>query len=76
MGNIDKAKQILERFKDEDGILIIHYSIALICFSLGENDYGFERLEKAYEAREQPMRMLKVDPLLNNIRTDPRFMTF
>jgi serine/threonine-protein kinase len=73
MGNIDEAKQILEKFKDEDGILLLHYSIALICFFLGDDDCGFDRLERAYEAREPSMRMLKVDPLFDNVRTNPRF---
>jgi serine/threonine protein kinase/tetratricopeptide (TPR) repeat protein len=73
MGNIDEAKQILEKFKDEDGILSLHYLTALIYFSLGENDHGFDRLEKAYKEREQPMRMLKVDPLFDNVRPDLRF---
>jgi len=73
MGDTDKAEQILEEFKDEDGIMNLHYSIALIHFFLGDNDRGFDRLEKAYEAHEISMRLLKVEPLFDNVRSDPRF---
>ena len=47
--------------------------MALIHFALGENDKGFERLEKAYEERDSRLRKLKTDPIFDNVRSDPRF---
>lgn len=49
------------------------YNIACIYAALGENDRAFEHLESAYGARSPELVMLKVDPSLDNIRSDPRF---
>jgi pentatricopeptide repeat protein len=40
---------------------------------LGNIDLAFEFLEKAYEARDWNMFDIKVDPLLDPLRSDPRF---
>jgi len=45
-----------------------------IYFALGENDRGFEWLDKAYQERGDWMTYLKVDPFFDNIRSDPRFI--
>jgi hypothetical protein len=39
---------------------------------LGEKDQAFSFLEKAYETR-QGIIWLKVEPMLDNIRSDPRY---
>lgn len=49
------------------------YSIAGVYAVLRENDLAFEWLEKAYEGRSFQLVSLKVDPSLDNIRSDPRF---
>jgi len=49
------------------------YSIAGIYAGLGEKDLAFEWLEKAYKARSFQLVSLKVDPSLDNIRSDSRF---
>jgi hypothetical protein len=41
---------------------------------LGENDQAFEWLQKACEERSSWLIWLKVDPRLDSLRTDPRFM--
>ena len=63
----------MEEFKDEDGILNLHYSFALIYFFLGDNDRGFDSLEKVYEAHEVSIRTLKVEPLFDDVRSESRF---
>jgi serine/threonine-protein kinase len=50
------------------------YDIALIHTGLGENDQAFEWLQKACEERSSWLIWLKVDPRLDSLRTDPRFM--
>ncbi len=40
----------------------------------GNKDKAFEYLEKSYQRREWGMAYLKVDPRLDNIRNDPRFV--
>ncbi len=40
---------------------------------LGEKDKAFAELNKSYENREYFMILLKVDPRLDPLRSDPRF---
>jgi serine/threonine protein kinase len=47
--------------------------IATVYFRLGENEEGWKWLEKAYDERSYPLTWLKVAPLYDNIRSDPRF---
>ena len=39
----------------------------------GESDKSFEWLERAYQQRDAGLPEIKDDPLLNNVRRDPRF---
>lgn len=47
--------------------------IAGVYLGLGENDETFVWLEKAYEARSPWLTGLKVAPLLDSLREDPRY---
>jgi DNA-binding winged helix-turn-helix (wHTH) protein/tetratricopeptide (TPR) repeat protein len=49
------------------------YSIALIYTTLGDKDEAFQWLESAYAEHDEDLFLLKVDPRLDNLRTDPRF---
>ena len=49
------------------------YLIAWVYAGLGDKDQAFASLEKAYEDRDEFMVMLKVDQLLDSLRSDPRF---
>ena len=40
---------------------------------LGETDLAFAALERSYEERRDRMVWLTVDPLLDPLRSDPRF---
>jgi hypothetical protein len=40
---------------------------------LADNDHAFARLQKAYEEGSDRMIWLNVDPLLDPLRSDPRF---
>ncbi|MGH9755415.1 MAG: TPR end-of-group domain-containing protein, partial [Blastocatellia bacterium] len=48
--------------------------IAAIYTGLGENDQAFEWLEHAYLDRSGWMIYLKVEPMLDSLRSDPRFI--
>jgi TolB-like protein/DNA-binding winged helix-turn-helix (wHTH) protein/Flp pilus assembly protein TadD len=56
---------------------IEHYSCAYEVgtgyFLLGQIDRGFRWLSNAYEGRSECMILLKVDPRLDNVRSDPRY---
>ena len=49
------------------------YNAATFYVALGDKDKAFAELSKSYENREPSMRSLKVDPLLDPLRDDPRF---
>jgi TolB-like protein/tetratricopeptide (TPR) repeat protein len=49
------------------------YSIALVYVGLGERDHALEWLERAYAERSPQLVVLKVEPRLDGIRSDPRF---
>jgi tetratricopeptide (TPR) repeat protein len=49
------------------------YSSALPYAALGEKDKAFSALERSYENNEIPIVLLKVDPRLDGLRSDPRF---
>jgi tetratricopeptide (TPR) repeat protein len=46
--------------------------IGLLYFRLGDRQKTFEWLEKAYQARETELLYLLVDPLCDDVRSDPR----
>jgi tetratricopeptide (TPR) repeat protein len=49
------------------------YPIAGIYVCLAEKELAFEWLEKAYEARDTNLGLIKVDPTVDPLRDDPRF---
>ncbi|MEP6719625.1 MAG: protein kinase, partial [bacterium] len=52
---------------------VADYSIALIYAALGEKDQAFELLDKSYRDHTVDMLTLYYDPLIDNLRSDPRF---
>jgi TolB-like protein/Tfp pilus assembly protein PilF len=50
------------------------YLVAVGFFYLGDNDKGFEWLERSYSERESGIMEIKNEQALNNIRTDPRYL--
>lgn len=49
------------------------YYFALVYAGFNQNDEAFKWLEKALQEHEGRMSMIKVDPLLDNLRSDARF---
>ena len=50
------------------------YHFAIVHTALGETDEAFARLEEAYAMRSEALVWLKVDPRLDPLRSDPRFI--
>ena len=48
-------------------------SLRAVYAGLGEKDQAFAWLEKAYEERTSRLSYLKVEPLWDPLRSDPRF---
>jgi len=74
-GNRKEAERILEELKEVSARRYVSlYSIALIHLVLGDKERALEWLERAYKERAFHMVCLKVDPRLDTLRTDPRFV--
>ena len=52
---------------------ISFYGPATIYAVLGDKDEAFRLLEKAYEQKFSELLYLAVDPILDGIRSDPRY---
>ena len=72
-GEKAEAREILERLKGQTDPYVPPYSVAVLYANLGENDHAFEYLHKAYEQGSFYMSVVKIDPELDPLRSDPRF---
>jgi tetratricopeptide (TPR) repeat protein len=61
-----KVEQLNGRF-DQSSLLLLAY------LGTGENEHALEQLEKAYAARSNAIVQIKLDPIYDPIRNDPRF---
>jgi tetratricopeptide (TPR) repeat protein len=69
-----EAQKLLDELKGmSEHRYVSPYAIALIYTGLGEKDQALAWLEKAYEARDGLLIWLKVEPLFDGLRSDPRF---
>jgi eukaryotic-like serine/threonine-protein kinase len=63
-------KELNERSRQELGY---SWAVACIYAGLGENDRAFAALENAYQERSGALQHSKVEPLMDPLRSDPRF---
>jgi DNA-binding winged helix-turn-helix (wHTH) protein/TolB-like protein/Flp pilus assembly protein TadD len=75
-GNTAGANAVLEgltsRSRDE---YVPAFSIALVYIGLGNRNRALDWLEKAYQDRSAYMVYAKTEPLLDPLRSDPRFIS-
>jgi tetratricopeptide (TPR) repeat protein len=69
-GRREDALRILAEVRDS---AINPVGVAYVYAALGEADAAFEWLEKAYERRQGELGWLQVAPVLDPLRSDPRF---
>jgi serine/threonine protein kinase/Flp pilus assembly protein TadD len=73
-GRRDEALKILDQLKQISKHRFVYaYGFAVVYAGLGEKDQAFQWLEKSYQDREPRITRLKVDPLVDNLHSDPRF---
>jgi TolB-like protein/Tfp pilus assembly protein PilF len=73
-GKRDNALEILNHYLDlSKKEFVWNANVAIIYIGLGKKDKAFEWLDKAYEQHEAWMILLKVDPIFDSLRSDPRF---
>ena len=66
----DALAELKERAKQE---YVPSYHIAIIHVGLGETDQALNWLEKAYAERSYWLTFLRVDPILDNLRSNTRY---
>ena len=71
-GNRSAAKAILKEL-EAGKQRVSEFEIAMIYIALGEKDRAFESLERAYNDRAWQLGLLKIEPIFDPIRSDPRF---
>jgi len=72
---VAEAREVISTLKENMTLknMNVTYGIALIYAGLSEKDGAFAWLEKAYQVRDKGLTYLKIDPLLDPLRSDPRF---
>jgi serine/threonine protein kinase/tetratricopeptide (TPR) repeat protein len=73
-GNRAEAIKIIDRLKEQsERQYVPAFNVALIYAGLGQNDLAFEWLDRAFEERSSWLVSLNVEPMLDSLRSDPRF---
>jgi TolB-like protein len=72
-GRRDDAERTIAAYTADAGS---PYGIAVAYAVLGERDLAFAWLERAYETRDQGVSLVRVDPMLDSLRSDPRYARF
>ena len=72
-----EARKILDQLKERSQQTYVQPMwLAVIHAALGEKDQAFDWMQKAYDDRSTWLVYLKVDPLFDPLRADPRFADF
>jgi thioredoxin-like negative regulator of GroEL len=72
LGNAKASQQALEKLIAKDAAHAA-YQVAEVYAWRGEKDKAFEWLERAYRQQDGGLASTKIDPLLDSLRSDPRF---
>jgi serine/threonine protein kinase/Flp pilus assembly protein TadD len=74
-GRKDEARKLLADFKEQSKTrYVLPYWMAVIYAGLNQKDDAFAWLEKAYQDREYWLCWMKMDPKLDSLRSDSRFI--
>jgi TolB-like protein/Flp pilus assembly protein TadD len=74
VGRNAEAHHVLETYLQQSSRTYVSwYGMAFIYAGLGDNNQVFACLEKAYEQHDVRLRDVKVEPLFESLRLDPRF---
>ena len=71
-----ETERVLSKFAEiEKRQYVVAYRLATLYAALGKKDKAFAELERSYEARDWDFNRLKVDPFVDSLRDDPRFVS-
>jgi len=75
MGETERAQQVVDKLLLMSKQTYVAPTLpAILYFVLGEDDRGFQMLDKAFEEYDSWLRLLKVEPIFDRVRSDPRFV--
>ena len=73
-GRKDEARKLLADLKEQSKRrYVASYWIAMIYVGLDEKDEAFAWLEKAYQERSFWLLWIKMEPMVDSLRSDARF---
>ncbi len=73
-GRRKEAEEIIAKFRElAKTNFISTYYTAIIYSALGDKDKAFAELQTAAENKDWSMQQMKIDPLMDPLRDDPRF---
>lgn len=73
-GRTAEARAVLNRLEHPpEGFYVQYSSLALIHLGLGDRDRFFALLEQAYAAHDENLVWLPPNPMMDSVRSDPRF---
>ncbi len=73
-GKRGRAREILDQYIElSKSEFVSPMHIAFIYMGLGEIDQAFEWLEITFDQREGRLDLIQVEPMFDNLRSDPRF---
>lgn len=75
LGHRDRANAVIAKFKAlGKSEYVISFFVATIYAALGDKDKAFVELEEGYRQRDWRMSAhLKMDPMIQSLRDDPRY---
>jgi serine/threonine protein kinase/tetratricopeptide (TPR) repeat protein len=74
LGNRGKAQKVVQDLKDlSKRRYIPAYEMALAYTGLDDKERAFEWLQRAYEERSLRPDLMRIDPIYDNLRSDPRY---
>ena len=74
-GKTAEARAVFDQLNARSKLVYVPaYDIALVCVGLGWKDQALEYLSQAYQERSGWMTYLNVDPRLDPLRSDSRFI--
>jgi DNA-binding winged helix-turn-helix (wHTH) protein len=73
-GNKSAARKLFKELSERSHREYVPaFSMALICIGLGDKDSALDWLNKSFQERSTYLVYAKTDPLLDSVRSDPRF---
>ena len=73
-GRRREAEEVIQRFKDlRKTQYVMSYRVASAYAAIGDLDQAFAELDRAFAEHDWQLQRIKVDPLMDPLREDPRF---